>query len=150
MTPGNKFYYWELRGVPIRVEIGPRDLENGVVTIVRRDTLKKQPWKMDKIVDDIQKIAEEITADLKMNAEARIQEKVYKVNRLSEAKSLLKRKAGIIEIPWCGTDECGHSLEETLGARLLGFPEDNKEKTDEKCLVCEKQTTNVVRVALAY
>jgi prolyl-tRNA synthetase len=150
LTPGNKFYYWELRGVPIRVEIGPRDLENGVVTVVRRDTLKKQTWKMEEAVKAVQKMAEEITIDLKMNAEVRIQERVYRVNRLSEAKSLLKRKAGIIEMPWCGTDECGHNLEETLGARLLGFPEDTKERTDGKCLVCEKQTMNFVRVALAY
>jgi len=150
LTPGNKFYYWELRGVPIRVEIGPRDLGNGVVTIVRRDTLKKQTWNMDDVVAGVQTLAQEITCDLKANAEAWVKERVYLVNRLSEVKSLLKRKAGIFEVLWCGKDECGHSLEENVGARLLGIPEDATEKIDGECACCGEQAVNVVRVALAY
>ncbi|MFC1486676.1 proline--tRNA ligase [Thermoproteota archaeon] len=150
LTPGNKFYYWELRGVPIRIEIGPRDLENEVVTVVRRDTLKKQPWKMDDATLAVQTFAEEITNDLKVNAKAWMKERIYRVNRLSEAKSLLKKRAGIVEVPWCGKDECGHNLEETVDARLLGFPEDIREKVDGKCLVCGEQAVNVVRIAQAY
>ncbi len=150
LTPGNKFYYWELRGVPIRVEIGPRDLANGVVTVVRRDTLKKQPWNMDDVVSGVEKLAEEVSRDLKANADSRMKERVYRVDRLSEAKSLLKRKAGIVEVPWCGKEECGHSLEEQVEARLLGFPEDTKIKVDGNCLICEEPAANVVRIALAY
>ena len=150
LTPGNKFYYWELRGVPVRVEIGPRDLANDVVTIVRRDTLKKQTWKMDDVVSGVQKLTEQIVCDLKAHAEACMNERIYRVYRLGEAKSLLKHKAGIVEVPWCGKDECGHSLEETVGARLLGFPEDALDKVDSKCVVCGDQTVKVVRVALAY
>jgi prolyl-tRNA synthetase len=150
LTPGNKFYYWELRGVPIRIEIGPRDLANGVVTIVRRDTLKKQTWKMDDVVSAVETFAEEITDDLRANAVTRMKERIYRVNSLGEAKTLLKRKAGILEVPYCGKDECGHSLEEAVEARLLGFPEDTTEKVAGKCLVCGEPANNVVRVALAY
>jgi prolyl-tRNA synthetase len=150
LTPGNKFYYWELRGVPIRIEIGPRDLANGVVTIVRRDTLKKQTWKMDDVTAAVQKFAEEMTNDLKANASKWMRERVYRVNSLPEAKHLLEKKAGIIEVPWCGKDECGHKLEETVEARLLGFPEDSEETLDGKCMVCGEKAVNVVRVALAY
>ena len=150
LTPGNKFYYWELRGVPIRIEIGPRDLANGVVTIVRRDTLKKQTWKMDDVVSAVQTFAEKMTDDLKANASKWMNERVYRVNSLPEAKRLLEKRAGIVEVPWCGKDECGHSLEETVESRLLGFPEDTTEKIDGKCLVCGEKAVNVVRVALAY
>ena len=150
LTPGNKFYYWELRGVPIRIEIGPRDLENGVVTVARRDTLKKQTCKTDEVVSCVKTLAIEMTDDLKANADARMKEHVYRVDRLSEAKSLLKRKAGIVEVPWCGSDDCGHKLEEAVEARLLGFPEDTEEKVDGKCLVCGEQAIKLVRVALAY
>jgi prolyl-tRNA synthetase len=150
LTPGNKFYYWELRGVPIRVEIGPRDLANGVVTFVRRDTLKKQPWKVDDVVSGLKTFLEEVVLDLKANANVRMRERVFRVNHLGEAKSLLKRKAGIVEVPWCGKDECGHRLEETVEARLLGFPEDTTEKVDGKCLICGEPAVNIVRVALAY
>jgi prolyl-tRNA synthetase len=150
LTPGNKFYYWELRGVPIRIEIGPRDLANAVVTIVRRDTLKKQTWKMDNVTAAVQTFTEEMTHDLKANAEAWMNERIYRVDSLSEAKRLLAKRAGIVEVPWCGKDECGHSLEEKFEARLLGFPEDSKKKIDGKCLVCRERAVNVVRVALAY
>ncbi len=150
LTPGNKFYYWELRGVPIRVEIGPRDLDNGVVTVVRRDTLKKQPLKRDEMVSGIQNLMTEMANDLKTNAETLMQQRIYRANSISETKTLLKRKAGIIEVPWCGKDECGHKLEEILEARLLGFPEDTKSKVEGNCLVCQEPAVNVVRVALAY
>lgn len=150
LTPGNKFYYWELRGIPIRVEIGPRDLANDVVTLVRRDNLKKRTWKMDDVINGVQMLADEITRDLKANAKKYMNGRIYRVNRLGEAKSLLKRRAGIVELPWCGKDECGHALEEEVEARLLGFPEDTTEKIDEKCAICEEQADNVVRVALAY
>ena len=150
LTPGNKFYYWELRGVPIRVEIGPRDLANGVITVVRRDTLKKQTCNIDDSVTSIQTLVDEITHDLKAKSATWIKERIYRVSRLSEAKSLLKRKAGIVEVPWCSKDECGHSLEESVDARLLGFPEDTTEKIDGKCIVCGEPAVNVVRVALAY
>ena len=150
LTPGNKFYYWELRGVPIRIEIGPRDLKNGVVTIVRRDTLKKQTWKMEEVTAAVQTFAEEMTDDLKANAEQWMKEQIYSVDSLAEAKRLLEKKAGIVEVPWCDKDECGHRLEEMVEARLLGFPEDSTKKIDGKCLVCGEKAVNVVRVALAY
>ena len=150
LTPGNKFYYWELRGVPIRIEIGPRDLANGVVTIVRRDTLKKQTWKMDDVASAVQTFAEEMAEDLKANASMWMRERIYRVNSLAEAKRLLEKKAGIVEVPWCGKDECGHSLEEAVEARLLGFPEDTTEKVDGKCVVCGEKAVNIVRIALAY
>lgn len=150
LTPGNKFYYWELRGVPLRVEIGPRDLDNGVVTVVRRDNLKKQPIKMDDIVSGIDTSAEEITHDLKENAETYMKKRIFRVNSVSEAKSLLKRKTGIIEVLWCGKHACGHSLEDSVEARLLGIPEDIKQTIDGKCVMCGEQAFNIVRVALAY
>jgi len=150
LTPGNKFYYWELRGVPIRIEIGPRDLANGVVTIVRRDTLKKQTWKMEETIAAVQKLVEEMTLDLARNASKWMKERIHRVDSLAEAKRLLAKKAGIVEVPWCGKDECGHKLEEEVEARLLGFPEDSTKKVDGKCLVCGEKAVNIVRVALAY
>jgi prolyl-tRNA synthetase len=150
LTPGNKFYYWELRGVPIRIELGPRDLKKGEVTIVRRDTLKKQTVKMEEVTSAVQKFAEEMTFDLARNASKWMKERIHRVDSLEEAKRLLAKKAGIVEVPWCGGDECGHRLEEEVEARLLGFPEDTEEKVKGKCVVCGEKAANIVRVALAY
>jgi prolyl-tRNA synthetase len=150
LTPGNKFYYWELRGVPIRIEIGPRDLSKNVVTIVRRDTLEKQTRNMNDIILGIETLEEEITHDLKIKGEAFMKEHIYRVDNLSEAKNLLKSKSGIVEIPWCGKDKCGHKLEEETEARLLGFPENITKKSYRKCIICEEKAADFVRVAHAY
>ncbi|MBT8172176.1 proline--tRNA ligase [Candidatus Bathyarchaeota archaeon] len=150
LTPGNKFYYWELRGVPIRIEIGPRDLNKSEITIVRRDTLKKQSWKMDDAIIGVEKIANQINDNLKIQAKETMNKRIFRVNHLGKAKSLIKHKAGIVEVPWCGKDDCGHHLEEALEARLLGFPEESNQTIEGICVVCGKQASNIGRVALAY
>jgi prolyl-tRNA synthetase len=150
LTPGNKFYYWELRGVPIRIEIGPRDVEKNEVTIVRRDTLERQTCKLDKSTAVVQKLAEQMTEDLRRKAWQWMQNRVYRVDNLAEARKLLEKRAGIVEVLWCGKAECGHELEGEIKARVLGTPEDVEEKVDGKCVVCGQKAVSVVRVALAY
>jgi prolyl-tRNA synthetase len=105
---------------------------------------------MDYITATTQKLTKEITHDLKVNAEAWMNEHIFRVDSLSQAKSLLSKRAGIIEVPCCGKDQCGHDLEEKLEARLLGYPEESTKRNYGNCLVCGKKAVNIVRVALAY
>src|SRR3990170_1997578 len=150
LTPGSKYYYWELRGVPIRLEIGPRDLKQGVATVVRRDTLEKQTFKMDTITEDIAKLMNAMTDDLREKAWQWINAHVYRVNQLEKAKKLLRKKAGIVEILWCGNAECGHKLEEEVNARVLGTPIDLEETIAGNCVVCGKKAKEIMRTAVAY
>jgi len=150
LTPGNKFYYWELRGVPIRIEIGPRDVEKNEMTIVRRDTLERQTCKLDELIAVIQKLAEQMTKDLRKRAWQWMKDHVHRVENLQEARRLLEKRAGIVEVFWCGKAECGHELEGEINARVLGVPLDVEEKVDGKCVVCGQKASSVVRVALAY
>jgi prolyl-tRNA synthetase len=150
LTPGSKYYYWELRGVPIRLEIGPRDLKQGVATVVRRDTLEKQPFKMETITEDIAKLMNTMTDDLREKAWQWMNAHVYRVNQLEEAKRLLRKKAGIVEILWCGNAECGHKLEEEVNARVLGTPIDLEETIAGNCVVCGKKAKEIMRTAVAY
>jgi len=150
LTPGAKYYYWELRGVPIRIEIGPRDLKNREVTIVRRDTLEKQTCKMDEVVETIEKTMKTMAEDMGQKAWKWMNEHVYRISTLEEANQLLAKRAGIIEAAWCGNEDCGHRLEEQVNARVLGTPEDTKEKINENCVVCGKKAKSLVRAAVAY
>ncbi len=150
LTPGSKFYYWELRGIPIRIEVGPRDVEKSEVTIVRRDTLEKQTWKMSELVPVVQKLVEKIKQDLRQKALQWMKNHIYRVESLEEAKQLLRKRAGIVEVLWCNRAECGHQLEEEVDARVLGVPIDTEEKVDGKCVVCGRKAEHVVRVAIAY
>jgi len=150
LTPGAKYYYWELRGVPIRIEIGPHDVKQKEVTVVRRDTLEKQTCKADKLVVVVKKTMKTMTQDMREKAWQWTNQHVYRVDKLEEANRLLKKRAGIVEVLWCGNEDCGHKLEEEVEARVLGTPVDLKEKVKGNCVVCGKKAKDIVRVAVAY
>jgi prolyl-tRNA synthetase len=152
LTPGSKFYYWELRGAPVRVEVGPRDVKLKVVTVVRRDTLEKQTFKMDALVGAVRNVMKVMSKDMRVRVWEWMDAHVFRVAGLDEARELLRKRAGVVEVLWCGDDECGHKLEEMVEARVLGVPVDlkAKEKVVGKCVVCGKKAKDVVRVAVAY
>jgi len=150
ITPGSKYYDWELRGVPIRLEIGPRDIERNEVTVVRRDTLEKQTCKRDQLKAFLDSVMEKTTLDMRKKASQWTRQHVYRTEKLEEAKTLLEKRAGIVEVFWCGNAECGHKLEEITNVRVLGTPEDIEEETHGKCVVCGKKTSTIVRTAIAY
>jgi len=149
LTPGSKFYYWELRGVPIRVEVGPRDVKQKETTVVRRDTFEKQTFKTENLIAAIKTIMNAMTDNMREKAWQWMNAHVYRVDQLEEAKRLLRKSAGIVEVLWCGSEDCGHKLEE-VNARVLGTPMDLKEKDAGNCVVCGKKSKDIVRVAVAY
>ena len=150
LTPGAKYYYWELRGVPVRVEIGPRDLKQSQVTIVRRDTMEKQTCKADEAAKTVKDTLKAMMEDMRLRAWQWMNEHVHRVSNLEETKSLIKRRAGIVEVLWCGSAECGHKLEAETEASVLGTPEDLKEKVKGICVVCGKEAEVILRLAIAY
>jgi prolyl-tRNA synthetase len=150
ITPGSKYFDWELRGVPIRVEIGPRDIEKGEATVVRRDTLEKQTCKRNELAELLTKTAERITEDMRQRAWQWTKQHVHSTDKLEEAKRLLEKHAGIVEVQLCGKTECGHKLEGITNARVLGTPEDTDEKVSGKCIVCGEKAKSTVRTAIAY
>jgi len=150
ITPGSKYFDWELKGVPIRIEIGPRDMEKNEVTVVRRDTLEKQTCKQEELFEFLNRLTEKMTADLKQRARQWTQQHVYHAEELEEARKLLQKHLGIVEVMWCGNTACGHKLEEITNARVLGTPEDSKAKITGQCIVCGQQANEMVRTAVAY
>jgi len=150
LTPGSKFYYWELRGIPIRIEVGPKDVENNEATVVRRDTLEKQTCKINELAATVQNLIEKMTQDIQQKAWQWMKTRVHRVDSLEEARQLVKKRAGIVEVLWCNRTECGHKLEEAVEARVLGVPVDIEEKVTGKCVVCGRKAEHVVRAAIAY
>jgi len=150
LTPGSKYYHWELRGVPLRVEIGPRDVKNGQVTVVRRDALQKQTCKTEDAVKVIEQTLNAMMKDMKQKAWQWMNEHVHRAGNLEEAKRLTRRRVGIVEVLWCGKSECGHKLGDELNVDVLGTPEDLKEKVKGNCVVCAKKAENILRLAVAY
>ena len=150
LTPGSKFFDWELKGVPIRVEIGPRDIQRGEAVVVRRDTFEKTSCKMSKLADYVQALMEKMANEMHEKAWKWLKEHVHKAASLDEVKDLLKKRAGIVEVPWCGETDCGLRMEEEINGKVLGVPQDIEETVFGNCIVCGKKAKSIVRVAVAY
>jgi len=139
-TPGSKFYDWELKGVPLRIEIGPKDIENNVVSIATRDGIKKRIARneLEKIKDELAEYDER----LYRKAEEFLRQHIYIMEKL-------EKKEGIIEVPWCGKEECGLKMEEELDMKSLGTPLPGKE-CDKNCPICGGKATTWLRLAKIY
>lgn len=144
--PGAKFYRWEMRGVPVRIEIGPRDIKNGVATLVRRDGVKKTV-PLGDLADFIKKEACELQDVLYQRARGFMQSKIRLVFAIEEARE--QTKVGVARVPWCGSVDCGHELEDTVGANMLGEPR-AEPIASSKCLICRKETTGSSYMARQY
>lgn len=98
----------------------------------------------------LKRLMSEISANLRSKALEWTKQHVHRTESLEEAKRLLEKRAGIVELPWCGKTECGLKLEEELNARVLGTSEDKKEKTQGKCVICNDAAQTLVRTAMTY
>jgi prolyl-tRNA synthetase len=145
ITPGNKFYDWELKGVSLRVEIGPKDIKNNQVVIVRRDTSEKQSISNDSVVGIIKDEINKISKSLYDKAKKLLDENINRVNTIDEAKNL----KGIVELPWCGTEDCALEIENILDGNTLGEPIQDNE-CNIPCPVCNKPGTTWMRYAKSY
>ncbi|NPV61126.1 MAG: proline--tRNA ligase [Methanotrichaceae archaeon] len=132
--PGAKFYKWEMKGVPLRLEIGPRDLEKGVVTLARRDGVKKAV-SMENLLEAIANEANDLQASLYQRAEKYALGQIKEVSSVEDAQDQTKK--GVAIVPWCGSVECGHQLEDQVEANMLGEPQ-GQMFPEAACAVCGK------------
>ncbi|VVB86013.1 Proline--tRNA ligase [uncultured archaeon] len=146
--PGAKYYKWEMKGVPLRVEIGPRDLKNNVATIVRRDSGIKENIPLDNIEQEIRHKFEDIRKNLLGKAQTLLKERIFDCGTLEEVKDKISK--GIARIAWCGERECGLEMENVVGAGILGVPEGELGRGTGKCPVCGKETENMAIMAKTY
>jgi prolyl-tRNA synthetase len=144
--PGAKFYKWEMKGVPVRLEVGPRDIEKGVVTLVRRDGAKKTV-PMDGLALAIAAEAEELQSALYEKARTIHEGKVKEVSTIEEARA--QTEAGVALVPWCGEVDCGHQLEDQVGANMLGEPQ-YQSFSEAACAVCGKKCAGRTYMARQY
>jgi len=148
-TPGWKFNEWELKGVPIRIEIGPRDVKQEQVTLVRRDTFEKTAIKEENTVDAVIELLEKIQKNLFNRAQKLLKENITSVKTYDEFKKTLKTKGGFIRACWCSSPICEEKIKEETGAtiRLIPF---EKEKPFSNCVYCHKEAKEVVYFGRAY
>ena len=145
ITPGNKYYDWELKGVPLRVEIGPKDVEKKEIVIVQRNTGKKRSILQEKAEKTIKGELDTIANTLFTNAKKLLDENMQRVHTIDEAKE----RKGIIEIPWCGNKDCAMDVENILEGNTLGEPIDEG-TCDYSCPICGGAAKTWMRFAKTY
>lgn len=147
--PGWKFAEYELKGVPLRIAMGPRDLENGTLEIARRDTLEKQSISQDSVVEFVEKTLEEIQENLFNKALNYRNSHITEVNSFEEFKNIINTKGGFVSAHWDGTVETEEKIKELTKATVRCIPLNNK--TEEgKCILTGKKSTQRVLFAKAY
>jgi prolyl-tRNA synthetase len=147
--PGFKFAEYELKGVPVRLAFGGRDLENNTIEMARRDTRTKETVSRDGIADVIEKLLEEIQENIYKKAFNFRTEKTTKVDSYEEFKKVLEEKGGFISAHWDGTPETESRIKEETKATIRCIPLNN-EQEDGVCMVTGKPSTQRVLFALAY
>jgi prolyl-tRNA synthetase len=145
ITPGSKYYDWELKGVPLRIEIGPKDIEKKEIVIVRRDTGIKTSISQSGAEKTIQDELNKITSTLYNNAEKLLNENINRVQTVDEAKT----KKGIVELPWCNNQDCALEIENLLEGNTLGEPIGDA-KCNHECANCGKPAKTWMRFAKTY
>jgi len=149
-TPGWKFNEWEVRGVPIRIELGPRDIENNQVVLVRRDTGEKLSVPMKDTTKDAKKILEEVHDFLQKRADKLLEDSISHPKNYQTLVEIQNTKRGFSRVNWCGDEACAEKVKDDTGAEVRGTREDIKEKPDGDCIICGTKAKEVVYIASAY
>lgn len=143
LRPGNKFYDWEAKGVPLRIEIGNKDIQAKAVTVVRRDAETKDMIQRVHMMSKIKDLVNQIQTEMMDRGEKEMRENTHLVTSLDEAKP------GILMMGWCGEESCGHEIEDQTGMSVLGEPVGHEEYSG-KCIICGNDTKTPICVAKTY
>jgi prolyl-tRNA synthetase len=148
-TPGWKFAEWELRGVPVRLEIGPKDLERSQVVLVRRDTREKRPVPMDGLSGQVAQLLEDIQRTLFERALAFREEHTSRTNSYDEFRQIMEGRPGFVIAPWCGSEACEAEIKTDTQATIRNLPLGGTDPSG-PCVKCGKAARTDAYFAKAY
>lgn len=146
MTPGNKFYHWELKGVPLRLEVGPRDIAQDQVVIADRVTGQKQTVSMTGLAEFVGDSLDRIQKDLFEKAKKRLQSQWHKGEKLADFAAQLEANNGLYQSGWCGDTACEAQLKQHKATTRCLL----NEKTLSSCFYCDKASITDLLIAKAY
>jgi prolyl-tRNA synthetase len=150
-TPGWKFNEWELRGVPLRVEVGPRDLRENRVILVRRDTGEKTPVQRPDVTSQTREALDKIQANLATRADEAMRRGTRTATNFVDLKETLNGDGGFVRIAWCGREDCAKEIqEETSGGVIRGTLVEGHENVSSTCVHCGRKASQTVYVSKQY
>ena len=147
--PGWKFSEQEMRGIPVRVEMGPRDIEAGQAIIVRRDTREKTTVAIESLAEEIKNILDKMQTEMLERARTHREAHTYVATNYDEFKDVVANKPGFVKAMWCGDEECEDKIKEIRGTKSRCIPFSD-EKVSDKCVVCGKEAKDLVIWGMQY
>ena len=148
-SPGFKFAEQEMRGIPVRIECGPKDIENGQAVICRRDTREKYTVKFEELAEKVQEILETIQKDMLERARAHRDSHTYVATNYEEFKDTIVNKPGFVKAMWCGDRACEDKIKEDVQATSRCMPFEQEHLSD-VCVCCGKPAKKMVYWGRAY
>ncbi len=150
-SPGWKFAEYEMKGVPVRIEIGPRDIENGECVLCLRHNGEKRVVKIENLLEETKKALEDVNTGLYEKALANREKKTYTCTSLEEiSASLAANGPGFVRALWCGSEECEDKVKEVTGVGSRCMPLDQQENLEGTCVCCGKKAEHMVLWGIAY
>ncbi len=141
--PGWKFNEYEMKGVPIRLEVGPKDIEQNQVVLVRRDTREKITVSMDELEAVIPELLDKIHESMFNKVKERMEQRTSVAKNMDEFKEIVENKTGFVNAMWCGDIECEEKIKEETGASSRCIPFDGEDVSD-TCVCCGKKAKKLV------
>ena len=148
-SPGWKFSEQEMRGIPVRIEIGPRDIENNKAVLARRDTGEKIEINLDELEVKVAELLDKIQVEMLERARAHREEHTYTATEYAEFLDILNNKPGFVKAMWCGDRACEDKIKEDAQATSRCMPFE-QEKLSDKCICCGKPASKMVYWGKAY
>ena len=148
-SPGYKFAEQEMRGIPVRVECGPKDIENGQAVICRRDTREKYVVSFEELPAKVQEVLDTMQKDMLERARAHRDSHTYTAKNYDEFKELINTKPGFVKAMWCGSRECEDKIKEDVQATSRCMPF-KQEHISDVCVCCGKPAKKMVYWGRAY
>lgn len=149
LTPGRKFNEWELKGVPLRVELGPRDVRAAQVVLVRRDTGTKRTVGLASVASEAAKELELIQQNLLARAWEFLSKNTREASSMAELVQMMKHDGGIARIAWCGSRDCEDKLGKETGGKIINMPMDQG-TVKGKCISCGQKAKFLANFAKSY
>ena len=148
-SPGWKFSEYEMKGVPVRLEVGPKDIENNQVVLARRDTGEKTIVSMDELETKVKELIDDIQKNLLEKARASRDSKTYVAKNMEEFEKTINETPGFIKAMWCGDQACEDAIKEKTAATSRCIPFEQEELSD-TCVCCGKKAKHMVYWGRAY
>jgi prolyl-tRNA synthetase len=149
-SPGYKFAEAEIRGIPLRVEIGPKDAEQGKCVLVRRDTREKREVSLETAAAEVEKELQKMQAEMFERAKKHRDSHIFDAHNMDELKDIAENHPGFIRGMWCGETACEEKIKEELAVTSRCEPFHDKEQIAQTCVCCGKPAKKLIYWGKAY